>query len=263
MRQGGSVAGVEQGCETPANNKLDGSTMVSPIVTTYVDAALAQLRRLDLMRWPGKVPDAMRDDSIPPSDDWNGWNPIRSTVTDADLDDLERETGLPFPPLYRDFLKYRHFVDLTEVGVRFERHLSNDWTKALRKAYFRSWPRERILDVGLLPFGSESQMDAGPVCFDSKHRRTDGDCPVVFWDHEWVGSEKEVRPLFSSSAKMFECLSIVASNDLSMVYHNKSDDPALLAKKRELLKKFLSLDPEGAGGPAREYWTCWGVTPAA
>jgi hypothetical protein len=237
--------------------------MVSPIITTYVDAALAQLRRLDLMRWPGNLPEAMRDDAIPPSGDWIGWKAIPSTATDAELNELERETGLAFPPLYRDFLKYRHFVDLTEVGVRFERHLPNDWVKALREAYFRSWPRERILDVGLLPFGSESQMDAGPVCFDSNQRKADGDCPVVVWDHEWIGSEKEVCPLFSSSAKMFECLAIVAGNDVNMVYHEESDDPALLAKKRELLGQFLSLDPEGAGGPAREYWTCWGVTPGA
>ena len=235
--------------------------MVSRIVTTYVDAALAQLRRLDLMRWPGKLPDAMRDDSIPPSHDWIGWKPIPSTATDADLNDLERETGLRFPPLYRDFLKYRHFVDLTEVGVGFERHLSHDWAKTLRKAYSHS--RERILGAGLLPFGFESQMDAGPVCFDTKHRDADGDCPVVFWDHEWIGSEKEVRPMFSSSAKMFGCLTIAASNDLSIVYHDESDDPGSLAMKRALLAKFLSLDPEGAGGPAFDYWTCWGVTPAA
>jgi hypothetical protein len=151
---------------------------------------------------------------------------------------------------------------LTEVGVRFERHLTNDWSKVLREAYFHLWPRERILDIGLLPFGSEAQMDAGPVCFDTKCRNAAGDCPVVFWDHEWVGTEKEVRPMFSSSARMFECLCVVATNDLNFVYHDDSDDPALLPKKRALLARFLSIDPDGAGGAAREYWTCWGVTPA-
>ena len=96
--------------------------MPSPVVTSFVDAAIAQLRRLDLMRWPGKLPEPMRDASIPSSKDWVGWKPISSTVTDADLDALERETGLAFPPLYRDFLQDRHFVSLTETGVRFERH---------------------------------------------------------------------------------------------------------------------------------------------
>jgi len=250
----------------PADNRalaLGGYTMISPLVTKYVDSALAQLRRQDLMRRPGKVPDAMRDDSIRPSNDWVGWKAIPSTVTDAELNDLERETGLPYPPLYRDFLRYRHFVDLTEVGVRFEPHLTGDWAKALRKSYFHSWPRERILDAGLLPFGSEALMDAGPVCFDTKRHNAAGDFPVVFWDHEWVGTEKEVQPLFSSCAKMFECLCMVAANDFSFIYHGENDDAALLPQKGLLLAEFLRIDPEGAGGPARDYWTCWGVIPAA
>ena len=233
--------------------------MLSPPVTNYVDAALAQLRRLDMMRWPGKLPDQMRDSSISPSNDWVGWRAIPSTVTDADLAALEHETGLAFPPFYRDFLQYRHFVTLMAVGLRFKRHLCHDWRETLRAAYFRSWPRERIVDAGLLPFGSETLMDAGPVCFDTRQRIADGDCPIVFWDHEWVGTDKEVQPMFSSSRRMFECLALAASTDVNFVYHDDDDDSSLLPRKRELLAQFLSLDPEGAGGPAREYWTSWGV----
>jgi len=236
--------------------------MPNPLVTEFVDAAITRLRRLDLMRWPGKLPEPMLDPSVPPSNDWVGWQPIASTVMDADLDLLERETGLAFPPLYRDFLKYRHFVDLTETGVRFERHLCHRWQETLRKAYFHSWPRERILDVGLLPFGDEALMDAGPVCFDTRHRTADRDCPVVFWDHEWVDTKKEVQQMFSSCRKMFECLSLVAATDFNFIYHDEDDDSSLLPKKRELLARFLSLDPDGAGGPAKEYWTCWGVATA-
>jgi hypothetical protein len=236
--------------------------MINPVVTTYVDAALAQLRRLDLMRVPGKLPASMRDDSIPPMDDWVGWKAIPSTVTDAQLNALERETRLAFPPLYRDFLRYRHFVGLTEWGLRFECHLCHDWAKVLRKAYFKSWRRDRILDIGLLPFGMEALMDAGPVCFDTRRRAASGDCPVVYWDHDWIGSDKEVGIVFSSSAKMFECLSLLAANDFNFIYHDGSDDSSLLPQKEKLLAKFLALDPEGAGGQARNYWTSWGVTPA-
>src|SRR5882724_3436478 len=112
----------------------------------YVDAAIAQLRRLDMMRWPGRLPPVMRDPSIPPSNDWIGWRPVPSTATDADLDGLERETGLKFPPRYREFLEYQHFVTLTELGVRFDRHLVGEWPTTLRKSYFNGWPRERIID---------------------------------------------------------------------------------------------------------------------
>lgn len=235
----------------------------SSLASQYVDAAVEQLRRLDLMRWPGKIPDEMRDASISPSDDWIGWRPIPSTVTDQDLNGLENDTGLKYPPVYRDFLQYQHFVGLTEFGLRFERHLIGAWQKTLRKAYFGSWPREFLIDRGLLPFGSESLMDAGAVCFDTRSPAPDGDWPVVIWDHEWVGTEKEVRPMFSSCTRMFQCLLFVASNDVNFVYHDEDDDDSLLSKKRELLQRFLAIDPDGAGSAAREYWTCWGVQPTA
>jgi len=133
----------------------------------------------------------------------------------------------------------------------------------LRAAYFDSWQTERILGAGLLPFGSEALMDAGPVCFDTRHRDANGDCPVVYWDHEWVGTEKEVGIMFSSSAKMFVSLTMVARSDVGFVIHIDGDDPLLLPRKRSLLMEFLAVDPAGAGGPGREYWTCWGVSPAA
>jgi hypothetical protein len=235
--------------------------MLNSTVTKYVDAALAQSRRQDNMRWPGKVPEPMRDTTIAPAGDWIGWKSIPSTVTDADLNALEKETGLGFPSLYRDFLQYRHFVTLTETGLRFERHLCNQWQETLRSAYFHSWPRERILDVGLLPFGSETFMDAGSVCFDTRYRTAEGDCPVVYWDHEWVKTDREVQPMFSSSAKMFECLEMVAAADIDFIYHDDTDDPLLLEKKQKLLARFLAIDPDGAGGAARSYWTSWGVKP--
>lgn len=236
--------------------------MTNPIVKNFVDSALVQLYRNGLMRTPGKLPAEMHDDSIPPSNDWIGWKAVPSTVTDVELNDLERETGHAFPPLYREFLQYRHFEKLTGAGVRFERNLPQSWNRTLRDAFFHSWPRERIVDIGLLPFGSETMMDAGPVCFDTNRRNADGDCPVVFWDHEWIDSDKEIRPMFSSSAKMFECLSLVANHDLNFFHHYGDDDPSLLQVKRVLLNRFLSIDPEGAGGPARDYWTGWGVTPS-
>jgi hypothetical protein len=235
--------------------------MLNSLVINYVDAAVAQLRRLDSMRLPGKLPEQMRDSEVPTSQDWVGWKPIASTVTEADLRALEQETGLAFPPLYRDFLQYLHFVTLTEHGLRFERHLCDNWRETLRKAYYKSWPRERILDKGLLPFGSESFMDAGPVCFDTRRRTDSGDCPVVFWDHEWINTAAEVRPMFSSCAKMFECLALIASTDFSFIYHGKDDDPSLLPIKKQLMAQFLATDPNGAGGAARNYWICWGVNP--
>lgn len=235
--------------------------MTDPLVSNFVDRALAQLKRRGLRVFSKDLPAPMRDPSVPPLGDWIGWKAVPSSVTDADLDALEVETGLPYPPLYRDFLKYRHFVDLTEIGFYFERHLEDEWRKMLRSSYFDAYYPERILGRGLLPFGSETLIDAGHVCFDTRHRRDDGDCPVVYWDHEWVGDEKEIGAMFSSCAGMFRCLTFATDIDFIFLHHFDDDPPELLPRKQSVLRQFLDLDPEGAGGPARDYWTAWGVCP--
>ena len=230
--------------------------MVDPVVKTYVDKALDQLRRIDLMYIPGDVPGPMQDPSLTPEDDWVGWKPVPSTVTDAQLDALEEKTTLAFPSLYRDFLKYLHFFDLTEFGIRFESHPCTGWSKRLQEIYFEAWEPERIIGIGLLPFGDEAFRDSGPVCFDTRHRLENGDCPIVNWDHEWLGTDKEIQPMFSSCAKMFACLAFAADTDINFYYQDVDEDsPDLLAHKRELLSQFLDLDPDGAGGPGRAYWT--------
>jgi hypothetical protein len=96
--------------------------MPNPVVTGFVDAAVAQLRRLDLMRWPGKLPEPMRDASIPASSDWVGWKPIPSTVTDTDLDLLERETGLAFPPLWVGAYRFAFFRRVRNIFTSSCRH---------------------------------------------------------------------------------------------------------------------------------------------
>src|SRR2546430_15625283 len=105
------------------------------IVHTYVDHALAQLRRLGLRRFPGDLPDMMIDSSIPPSNDWIGWRAIPSTVTEEDLDELEAKLNLTLPPSYRAFLQYKHFCELTEWGLRFNRHIIGSWKKNLLSIY--------------------------------------------------------------------------------------------------------------------------------
>jgi hypothetical protein len=44
-----------------------------------------------------RMPEEMRDPSLD-HDDWLGWRPIASTVTDEDLDRLEQRIDLAYPP---------------------------------------------------------------------------------------------------------------------------------------------------------------------
>ena len=73
-------------------------------IHAYVDAAAEQLLRRGLRMTPLNVPLEMRDQSISVESDWVGWKPIPSTVTDADVAELEEMAGGTFPPAYRAFL---------------------------------------------------------------------------------------------------------------------------------------------------------------
>lgn len=232
--------------------------MIDPVVTQFVDATLARLRDWDMMNHLAIViPDAMLADNFDRKAEWSHWKPIPSTVTDEQLDSLEQEIGLTYPPLYRDFLRYVHFIELSLTDVAFERHSSTAWMESLRILY-RGYLPERIVGVGLIPFGSFS--DFGLVCFDTRSSQSDDDCPIVYWDHDWVETEQEVNPLFSSSAKMFECLTFVAKHDTPFFYHDEArDDPSELALKADLLRQFFAIDTDGAGGPARRGWSRLGI----
>ena len=240
---------------------LEGIDMEeTELVSCFIQAALARLKSLGLMKRPMRdMPSAMRDSMVKQDDVWVPWKPVASTVSDSDLDTLERTIRLAYPPAYRHFLKILHFYDLCG-SVDFFRHPVDKWRAELLGQY-KSWLPKRIVGAGLIPFGRETKMDAGPTCFDTGRRLPNGDCPVVFWDHEWVGKDKEVQPLFSSSIKMFECLLMEVEAPDGFVFHYPGDQEPPLSWKKKQMKRFLEIDPEGAGGPGRSYWTCWGVNP--
>ncbi len=225
------------------------------IVTMYVDCALAGLRRSDTMRVPDpRMPVEMRSVDRPQRDDWIPWNAIDSTVSKSDIEELELHFGGPLPKLYAALLEYKHFYELTESCLRFEQHLVGRWKDDLLSKY--DWLREHVrCGSHLVPIGEESFMDAGPVCLDFGQRRSDGDCAIVFWDHEWVGTDKEINPMFSSSTKMFECLLFEAESLVDFLHlDSETDTQESVELKRKHLFDFLAIDPEGAGGNAREYW---------
>ena len=225
------------------------------IATKFVDTALNYMDSHGFMTCPLKPPRLMRGRPFKSKSGLYNWKAIPSKVTMSDIEKIEKEINHSYPPLYKDFLMYKYFFRLTEEGIRFPEHTPQNWSGTLTDLCFNSWAPERIIEIGLVPFGAESFWDAGPVCFDTREQMDDGDCPVVFWDHESIGSEDEVRTMFSSSQKMFQCLNFAASNETDFFYINSAEQDNQLSKKEELLDKFLSIDPLGAGGSGKAYWT--------
>ena len=233
-----------------------------PYIAEFFDASTSGANKALMWVPDNDVPEEMRVDGEPaPSRGYVAWKLIRSTVTDDDLDGLERAYGIRYPPIYRAFLKSYHFYDLAEFGVRFFRHILHRWEQDLRNVYDMEIHRS-LLAQGLIPIGSEAFMDAGTVCFDTRQTQPNGDCPVIYWDHAWRGTEKECCPLFSSGELMFAALAFAAYANGNFAYHDAcEDDPSTLPLKKKKMTVFLDIDPEGAGGVARDHWTRWGVNP--
>lgn len=154
------------------------------LVRDYVDAALAFMVAHDLMREPAILVDAtMLDPSRPVTAGWGGdwapWKPIVSTVTEADIHELEAAIGHPFPTLYVAFLRYRHFCELDEAtGVSFIRHDAKEWKAGLWDHYFFLQEPGTLRQQGYIQFAYDPDLQ--PICFDFNHRTPDGqDCAVV------------------------------------------------------------------------------------
>ena len=190
------------------------------------------------------------------------WQPISSTFGNSDIAWLESRVGVRLPEVYTEFLKYKHFLEMRVGPVDFFRFAPATWRSDFEDEY-SNWAPERILGTGLVPFGLECFAEAGPVCFDTRIDCVKADYPVVFWDHEWVGTGQEVRPMFSSASAMFRCLrSCVGGPTSGWFFHaDEGESAEMTASKRQRLAEFLELDPNGAGGPARQYFTSWGIEP--
>lgn len=129
---------------------------------------------------PKPIPDDMATGQK--QDDWNFWVPIDSTVTLADLSQLEQEIGVPLSPQYKSLLQHKHFMELQVLDVGFFAHPSTGWQNSIKKQIFNGWPYEQLFGKGYLPFADYS--DWGLWCFATQEKNDDGEYPVYLWDHE-------------------------------------------------------------------------------
>jgi hypothetical protein len=160
--------------------RKDGQTLIRD----YVDAAFTFMAAQDLLREPAiSVDAAMLDSSRPVTPGWGGdwapWKPTVSTVTEADIHELEAAIGHSFPTLYVAFLRYRHFYGLDDAaGISFIRHDIKEWKAGLWDHYFFLQEPGTLRQQGYIPFAYDPELQA--ICFDFNHRTPDGqDCAVV------------------------------------------------------------------------------------
>jgi hypothetical protein len=136
------------------------------------------------------VPAAMQAGPID-ADGWVEWRVLPSTLTEAEVTQLENKFSMQLPPIFRAYLLARfHMFDQVTSAKHDELIFMTDTPAGKPLA-----PLERLLNspwrplisAGFIPF-AEWRDSCGPMCFDTERRAPDGDCPIVWMDHELLAS---------------------------------------------------------------------------
>ncbi|WP_153396476.1 SMI1/KNR4 family protein [Chryseobacterium vaccae] len=150
--------------------------MIKETIEEIVDRTLNSWVENEANQLPCDIEEAMLAPDQP-DEEWKFWLPVKSTVTDTELQELEAETGFVFPEDFKKFLKHKHFYELQISEISFCPHPINVWRASLREMMLDTYPREFLFDKGYIPFALYS--DWGLLCFDTHHHNA-----VVRWDHE-------------------------------------------------------------------------------
>lgn len=163
------------------------------------------------------VPPEMFDGDVD-GEGWVAWRMLPSTLSNADVFQLENEFSIQFPPLFRAYLLAAFQLFDQILSTRYDQLIFNTDVPSNNplgptRNLIVAW--KPLLSAKFIPF-AEWGDGWGPMCFDVKNRRDDGDCPIVWMDHELLipmGEEKcgdhdsvlpHVNPLYESYREFFE-----------------------------------------------------------
>jgi hypothetical protein len=154
-------------------------------IKEVVDDALREMSKEKIsMMVPGDIPKAMLDETIEPMDDWRGWRPIDSIITNEDIQRFERKIGLSLPLSYKEYLKYKHFFSLQipDLAVNLFKHLPDKDLKELDHHVFDSYEPDLI--IGKRYIYIADFHDYGLLCFDANEPMPNCEYKIVYMDHE-------------------------------------------------------------------------------
>lgn len=137
-----------------------------------------------LMQTCVKIPQEMYLEDYDPRKEYKTWKPIKSVVTDDSLNELEGKLKLNLPKSYREFLKYKHFVELQidDFAVSFPKHLPNTYQETLEDFMLNIYEPRYLVNKKLICFASF--QDIGFLCFDATEPKHENEYKIMFLDHE-------------------------------------------------------------------------------
>lgn len=165
---------------------MDNKTSDVDWLEVLVDASLERMiKGKILMRHPDpNMPQEMIDPNIPKQDDWIGWRPISSNITDLELDDLELKIGKQLPQSFRHLLKYKCYYELKMEDRSFSllNNLPGRTIIELEKGILKNFYPSCLIQLGYIYFADFH--DFGLLCFDANSIEENHEYPVVYFDHE-------------------------------------------------------------------------------
>jgi SMI1 / KNR4 family (SUKH-1) len=170
----------------------DDPDMKSNAIKTIVDLHLKKLGDVGLHVVPIDVAPEMRAPDLDQEEEYQGWKPIESKVSDEDIVAFEALIGYPLPEDYKTFLQHKHFYELHIHEISFCSHPIHSWKSCFEDLLFNGWPREFHLDRGYIPFADWS--DYASLCFDTNRGKIDHNYPIIsiwFENPEQVNDEFE------------------------------------------------------------------------
>lgn len=168
--------------------------MKDDTIRAIIDTHLNKWIQAGINRRPGAVEPDMASPGQDPTEEWRTWFPIPSRVTHQDIADFEEQIGHRIPEDYKILLQHKHYYDLLIAEASFAAHPVNRWRYFHSSMIFDGYPREFLIDKGLLPFANYS--DWGLLCFDTNRNQVDANYPVVLWDHERAHGFQDYAPDF-------------------------------------------------------------------
>lgn len=151
-----------------------------------IDNSLEKMAREQILmsRPDPNMPKEMIDNSIPRENDWIGWRPIKSDISDQELDELEVKIGKELPHSFRHLLKYKYFYELEMEDRSFSLfgNLPGRTIRGLEDGILNSWDPDYLIELGYIYFADFH--DYGLLCFDANCIEENNEYPIVFFDHE-------------------------------------------------------------------------------
>lgn len=142
------------------------------------------------------------DDS---DDRFTCWHPAHCETERKHLLPVYQELGEKFPPLFEQLVLSFRWLEVELEQLRLLANLPDGTLKPLRDNMLK----DRVLNAVLIPqgfirFAMGPDTNYDPVCFDTRRRGNDGDCPIVRIEHESVlcndriGDSWELYPSFKA-----------------------------------------------------------------